>query len=158
MGKVRARLEQKRGRPVSPEEVGVALRKDPRSGVRIHKEWERIGSPEMLSGAVRLDDLIQGGGEPVTEEDWTKPDHRVLEQERGIYLGAVMAELKPHERLVIERYYGLGDGNVRTLEEIGQEIGLTRERIRQIKHKTMGRLEHRAKALDMAFEREGRGV
>ncbi len=62
------------------------------------------------------------------------------------HLTAILAELAPRERLVIEMRFGLRDGTPRTLEEVGCEVGLTRERIRQIESKALAKLRHPAYA------------
>ena len=50
--------------------------------------------------------------------------------------------LAERERKVIELRFGLADGHPRTLEEVGKEFGVTRERIRQIESKTLAKLRH----------------
>ena len=50
--------------------------------------------------------------------------------------------LADRERKVIELRFGLVDGHPRTLEEVGREFGVTRERIRQIESKTLAKLRH----------------
>jgi len=53
-----------------------------------------------------------------------------------------LGNLLPREREVLEMRFGLRDGRSRTLEEVGQEIGVTRERIRQIEAKALRKLRH----------------
>ncbi len=55
---------------------------------------------------------------------------------------AILAEMSPREAGIISLRYGLSGGRTRTLEEIGQVYGVTRERIRQIESKTMSKLRH----------------
>lgn len=57
-------------------------------------------------------------------------------------LRSVLADLTPREAGIISLRYGLFGGRPRTLEEIGQVYGVTRERIRQIEGKTMSKLRH----------------
>lgn len=66
----------------------------------------------------------------------------------------VLDTLKPKERDILILRFGLDDGKTRTLEEIGQQYGVTRERIRQIEEKAIRRLRHpsRAKKLKDFYE------
>ena len=62
----------------------------------------------------------------------------------------VMSDLTDREEKVLRLRYGIGDGKPRTLEEVGKEFGVTRERIRQIEAKAIRKLRHptRQKKLD----------
>lgn len=57
-------------------------------------------------------------------------------------LPEVLGALKPRERAVLELRFGLRNGNSRTLEEVGKEFGVNRERIRQIEAKALRKLRH----------------
>jgi RNA polymerase primary sigma factor len=57
-------------------------------------------------------------------------------------LGEVLRTLTDREAAVVKMRFGLVDGQPRTLDEIGREFGLTRERIRQIESKTLSKLRH----------------
>jgi RNA polymerase primary sigma factor len=57
-------------------------------------------------------------------------------------LGDVLCSLNKRERQVLELRFGLGDGNVRTLEEVGRQFCVTRERIRQIEAKALRKMRH----------------
>jgi len=57
-----------------------------------------------------------------------------------------LEELNDREKLVVRLRFGLDDGQVRTLEEVGKEFGVTRERIRQIESKTLAKLRHPTRA------------
>jgi RNA polymerase primary sigma factor len=58
----------------------------------------------------------------------------------------VLTTLSPREARVLRLRFGLDDGNVYTLEEVGRKFGLTRERIRQIEGKALRRLRHPRRA------------
>ena len=62
-------------------------------------------------------------------------------------LGHVLSSLTEREAKVIEMRFGLKDGNEHTLEEVGQEFQVTRERIRQIEAKALRKLKKKAKKL-----------
>jgi len=57
-------------------------------------------------------------------------------------LDRVLDELTPREKRVLQLRFGLKDGHARTLEEVGQEFNVTRERIRQIEAKALRKLRH----------------
>jgi len=57
-------------------------------------------------------------------------------------LGDVLCSLNARERQVLELRFGIGDGNARTLEEVGQQFRVTRERIRQIEAKALRKMRH----------------
>jgi RNA polymerase primary sigma factor len=62
-------------------------------------------------------------------------------------LDRVLCELSDREQRIIQLRFGLMDGHPRTLEEVGREFGVTRERIRQIESKTLAKLRHPSRAL-----------
>jgi RNA polymerase primary sigma factor len=62
---------------------------------------------------------------------------------------SVLRTLSARERRVLELRFGLTDGHPRTLEEVGREFGITRERIRQIEAKTLSKIRHPSRALKL---------
>jgi RNA polymerase primary sigma factor len=66
----------------------------------------------------------------------------LLEKRRGEELERVLSTLSEREALIIRVRYGLIDGIPKTLEQIADEIGVTRERIRQIENKAISKLKH----------------
>ena len=69
--------------------------------------------------------------------------HSAAERERlKEEIEMALNELNPREQQVMRLRFGLDDGQVRTLEEVGKEFGVTRERIRQIESKTISKLKH----------------
>ena len=61
-------------------------------------------------------------------------------------LDKVLAMLEPREEQVLRMRYGLNDGKARTLEEVGKEFNVTRERIRQIESKALRKLKHNSRS------------
>ena len=86
--------------------------------------------PEGEEGDLRPSSIIEDGGAVVPDEA-TQP---MLDQA----MTDVLAHLSPRERDVVRLRFGLEDGTIRTLEEVSEEFGLTRQRVRQIESKTLG--------------------
>ncbi|MEU3219955.1 sigma-70 family RNA polymerase sigma factor [Streptomyces sp. NPDC006971] len=95
------------------------------------------------AGDVELGDLIEDDDSP---PPWEAVIHRVLRET----IDRVLAGMTAREADIISLRFGLADGRRWTLEEIGRVYGVTRERIRQIEHKTMSKLRHpsRSQALE----------
>ena len=74
------------------------------------------------------------------------PDEPILEKALTEALEAALATLHPREAEVLRLYFGLGDEGPMSLERIGSRMGVTRERIRQIKQQALGRLRHASRA------------
>lgn len=68
--------------------------------------------------------------------EWT------LRSDLGLAVRKALSHLKPKEKFVLDRRFGLSDGNPQTLEEVGRDFGVTRERIRQIEAKALKKLRH----------------
>ncbi len=69
---------------------------------------------------------------------------------------SVLKTLTPREEQVIKMRFGVGDGRERTLEEVGQRFGVTRERIRQIEVKALHKLRHASRSRKLRAFLEGR--
>jgi RNA polymerase primary sigma factor len=78
------------------------------------------------------------------------PDEQTFEKALSESITVALGQLKDRESQILRMYFGLGEHEPMTLEEIGEKLGITRERVRQIKEKALQRLRHvsRAKALD----------
>ncbi len=92
-----------------------------------------------------LDDFV-GNDEDSTYLDFLEdttsegPDSRVMEDDLHKSIERMLGDLKEREARVLKMYYGLGTDREMTLEEIGQVMGLTRERIRQIKEEAFEKI------------------
>jgi len=82
-----------------------------------------------------LSDLIEDEGAVAPSEAAT----RAMLNEA---VNQALSELTEREQKVVRLRFGLDDGHMRTLEEVGKEFGVTRERIRQIESKTLAKLRH----------------
>ena len=96
----------------------------------------RCGSQRSYISAEKVQhDFIQDNNIPVPAEEAA---YTLLREQ----LEEVMETLTEREEKVIRLRYGLGDGRPRTLEEVGKEFNVTRERIRQIEAKALRKLRH----------------
>ena len=105
-----------------------------REALKICQEPISLGSPIGEEGDSQLDEFI-------VDEEAVVPLQAVSEILRREELNQVLRLLTVRERKVMELRFGLKDGRSRTLEEVGQKFGLTRERIRQIEARTLAKLE-----------------
>ncbi|GAA2569598.1 RNA polymerase sigma factor [Streptomyces lienomycini] len=140
--RVQRRMLQERGYEPTPQEVAAHLELPPeRVGevLRLAQEPVSLHAPVGEEDDVALGDLIEDGdaASPVESAAFL-----LLRQ----HLDAVLSTLGERERKVVQLRYGLVDGRPRTLEEIGRLFGVTRERIRQIESKTLGKLRDHAYA------------
>jgi RNA polymerase primary sigma factor len=81
-------------------------------------------------------------GELIPDEDAVSPLDVVADRMRREQIEHVLASLDGREQRVLRLRFGLDDGHARTLEEVGKEFGLTRERIRQIEVQALRKLRH----------------
>ncbi|MBN1152837.1 MAG: sigma-70 family RNA polymerase sigma factor [Dehalococcoidia bacterium] len=92
-----------------------------------------LDTPVGEDGDARLGDFVEDESSPSPSETATC---ELLKEQ----LDKALDELTPREKRVIQLRFGLKDGHARTLDEVGQEFGLTRERIRQIEAKSLRKL------------------
>jgi RNA polymerase primary sigma factor len=143
IGKAKRELEQRFGREPSPEEIAEYMDlplKEVREAGSIANVHMSLDSPVLEEG----DDNTMGS--KLEDETAVTPEYLTFEGTLSEDLEKVLATLPEREREIIVMYYGLNGEEPITLEEIGQRIGLTRERIRQIKEKAIQRLKHKSRA------------
>jgi len=106
-------------------------------------------SQEMLSleQPVGDDDDKSTRGEFIADDKIPRPEQNVARRILSDQLRLVLADLSLKERKILEMRYGLQDGVQHTLEEVGGEFGVTRERIRQIEAKVHEKLRQNDKIL-----------
>jgi RNA polymerase primary sigma factor len=136
--RVSRQLLQELGREPTPEEIGQALKMPTervREIIKIAQEPISLETPIGEEEDSHLGDFIedQEALAPADAASFTM----LKEQLEG-----VLDTLTPRERKVLKLRFGLDDGRPRTLEEVGREFGVTRERIRQIEAKALRKLRH----------------
>ncbi len=138
LARVQRQLLQDLGREPTPEELARELDMTPEKVVEVQKygrEPISLSTPLGEDGDSEFGDLIEDT-EAVVPADAV--GYSMLQRE----LERILDSLHPREAGVIRSRFGLGDGVQKTLDQIGEEFGVTRERIRQIEAKTMSKLRH----------------
>lgn len=136
--RVQRQLLQDLGRDPTPEEIGAEM---DMSADRIREIQKISQEPVSLETPIGEEEDSQLGDFIEDSQAVVPPDaasFSMLQEQ----LTQVLDSLADRERKVIELRFGLVDGHPRTLEEVGREFGVTRERIRQIESKTLAKLRH----------------
>ncbi|MGW2311249.1 RNA polymerase sigma factor RpoD [Actinomadura luteofluorescens] len=139
--RVQRQMHQDLGREPTPGEIGLEMGLSP---VRV-VEIQRIAQePVSLQSPIGEEDSDLG--------DFIEDADAVVPMEAAAFillqdqLEDILATLSEREQRIIQLRFGLVDGHPRTLEEVGREFGVTRERIRQIESKTLAKLRHPSRA------------
>jgi RNA polymerase primary sigma factor len=136
--RVSRRLVQEYGREPTSEEIGRGMEITPekvREIIKVSQEPVSLETPIGEEEDSHLGDFIEDHGALAPAE---AASHQLLKEQ----VMDVLASLTPRERKVLELRFGLEDGRSRTLEEVGREFHVTRERIRQIEAKALRKLRH----------------
>jgi RNA polymerase primary sigma factor len=135
---VERQLIQDLGREPLPEEIAAEM------GLEIEKVNHII---KISQDTVSLETSVGEDDEDSTLEDFIEdvknvtPDRSAALQLLRDYVRDVVKDLSPREQKILEMRFGLGDGVTHTLEEVGKEFDVTRERIRQIEAKSLERIK-----------------
>ena len=152
MTRVQRQLTQEYGRDPTAEEISARLdgQLSPEQILRIQRialEPVSLETPIGEEDDSRLGDFLEDKETQSPEEYTTKS---LLKDE----LYEIMKDLTDREEKVLRLRYGLDDNRPRTLEEVGREFGVTRERIRQIEAKAIRKLRHPTRAKKLGDYRE----
>ena len=132
------RLLQDFGREPSPEEIADEMQvpvERVRAVLKMAQQPISLQSPVGDSEDTSFGDFIEDKN---TENPSEMTSFSLLKDK----LSDVLASLSERERKVLELRFGLGDGYSRTLEEVGRELKVTRERVRQIEERAIRKLRH----------------
>jgi len=142
INKASERLEQVYERPPRADELGKQLEMkstEINEAQRISRRHHSLDTPFSDEDSNCLLDVIADGK---TDEPDRELELSSLEEE----VKASLTSLKDREQEVIKMYFGINREYALTLNEIGEEFGLTRERVRQIKEKAIRRLRHKSRS------------
>jgi RNA polymerase primary sigma factor len=106
------------------------------------REILRISQDPLSLDSPVGDEADSNLGDFIEDDDVDAPPDVVARQLLGEAVTEALAELSEREQEVVRLRFGLDDGRPRTLEEVGRQFGVTRERVRQIESKTLAKLRH----------------
>jgi RNA polymerase primary sigma factor len=136
--KARRQLSQELEREPTDEELAEELHmpiERLRAVLRASQQTVSLESPAGENGDASIGDFIE---DSVAENPFQQANYHFLQEK----LVEVLAGLSERERTVLELRFGLKDGYERTLEEVGRQLHVTRERVRQIEAKALKKLRH----------------
>jgi RNA polymerase primary sigma factor len=141
MARIQRQLHQDLGREATPDEIAGEMGLSPERVAEIQRIAQE---PVSLQSPIGEEDSDLG--------DFIEDADAVVPMEAAAFimlqdqLEQVLDKLTIREQRIIQLRFGLTDGHPRTLEEVGREFGVTRERIRQIESKTLAKLRHPSRA------------
>lgn len=138
------RLSQDLGRDPMPEEIALEMGVDVDKIYQIEKIDQDTVSLESPVGDEEEGKSVLG--DFIKDDKILAPDQEVGRRILADQLKEILDELSPKERKILEMRHGLENGVYHTLEEVGKEFGVTRERIRQIEAKALDRIRTHEKA------------
>ena len=142
INKMYAFLEQENERPPSAEEIAKKLDmtvSDVKESMKNSGRHVSMDAPLIEGEDSNLYDVLNHNESP-------NPDKTLLHESLKVEIYRALETLTPREADVVKLYFGLGERQAMTLEEIGETFDLTRERVRQIKEKAIRRLKHTSRS------------
>ena len=140
--KTQRKLIQKFGRDPSSEEIAKEMEmtiKEVENLVKISQHPKSLSTPIGDDKETTLEQFVADTDQPTLEDTVSREFLRD-------YLNDVLDTLSERERKVLIMRFGLDDGKPKTLEDVGKEFSVTRERIRQIEAKAIRKLRHPTRA------------
>ena len=133
-----ARLAEELGRTPTPEEIARVLGL-PKKKLPIIKKAIRI-----YNSTPQTDQADSGWslGEMVMDDRIKSPEDELIDSDNLVHVMQMLETMDPREATVLRMRFGLADNEPKTLKEIGEALGLTRERVRQIETEALGKMSH----------------
>jgi RNA polymerase primary sigma factor len=131
-------LVQKLGREPTPDEIAEELSlpaAKARELLKIARQPVSLSSPTGTDDEAQLGDFVE-------DKHVIRADDAIIETDLTEQIHKVLTTLTPREEKILRMRFGIGDNSERTLEEVGNEYSLTRERIRQIEAQALRKLRH----------------
>jgi RNA polymerase primary sigma factor len=141
LARVQRQLHQELGREATTDEIAAELGLEPERVAEIQRIAQEPVSLQSPIGEEESD-----LGDFIEDADAVVPIEAAAFIMLQDQLERVLDKLAEREQRIIQLRFGLTDGHPRTLEEVGREFGVTRERIRQIESKTLAKLRHPSRA------------
>lgn len=135
--RVQRQLVQELGRDPLPEEIAAEMDmpiEKVEHILKISQETVSLESPVGEEDDSKLGDFLE-------DKDSMTPEESTIYQLMRGHVGEFLDFLSPREQKILRLRFGIGDGRTHTLEEVGKEFGVTRERIRQIEAKALQKLQ-----------------
>lgn len=142
INKAYAYLEQENERPPSAQEIAKNLDltvDDVKQSMRVSGKHISMDAPFKEGETSNLYDVVQGQESP-------RPDAALMKDSLNLEVNRVLETLSEKEAEVIRHYFGISVKTPKSLQEIGDAFGLTRERVRQIREKGIRKLRHTSKS------------
>ncbi len=150
MSRIQRNLSQELGRDPTPAEIAAKM--DGMTADRVREIQKIALEPVSLETPIGEEDDSHLG-DFIEDKDAVSPNEYASNQQLKDEINYVLSSLTEREEKVLRLRFGLYDGKTRTLEEVGKEFNVTRERIRQIEAKALRKLKHptRSKRLKEYF-------
>ncbi|MCD6149616.1 RNA polymerase sigma factor RpoD [bacterium] len=140
------RLVQELGREPAAEEIAAEMNLEVEKVRHIQKISQETVSLETSVGDSDDDSIL---GDFIEDTETIMPHQAASRKLLKNHVGEVLNRLTPREQKILKIRFGLEDGVTHTLEEVGQEFGVTRERIRQIEAKALEKIREQRKSVKL---------
>jgi RNA polymerase primary sigma factor len=144
-------LAKEIGRSPTPDEIA---RKMELPIEKVKKTLEIARRRNAISLETPMGDEHSHLGDFIADRGSVSPEEAAIQKDRAERVHVILATLTPREEKVLRRRFGIGEETGHTLQEVGDEFGVTRERIRQIQAKALTKLRHSSRSKRFAFMEE----